>query len=271
MDRANSSSEVAPIPLRDSVPVLDVVDVRKSFGGVHALRGVSLSYDGRRPLGLIGPNGSGKSTLVNVISGIESLDQGNIRFGGQEIGGKAPAAISRLGLRRSFQERAVFDRLTVRQNLLVAARYAKAGHSIPGELGRAQSPEEAVEKIAVEFGLTNIMAVDASGLSFGDARKVGIAMALCGPCGLLLLDEPAAGLNPEEVTDLVRLIRTLSGAGLPLVVIDHNMSFIDDVCDEVLVLDSGNVIARGLVSDVRRDRRVIDVYLGNAGRTGSTS
>ncbi|WP_137113582.1 ABC transporter ATP-binding protein [Mesorhizobium sp. GR13] len=236
--------------------MLSVSGIAKSFGGVHALSGASLQCDAGEIVGLIGPNGAGKSTLVNVVTGFLKPDAGKVALGGREIAGLGPQRISDAGIARTFQNLRVFRELSVRQNVEVA--YLRCRQLRPD---KAQSVN--VDALLAEFALGGLADAPAGSLPYGTQRGMEIARALATAPDILMLDEPAAGLNEEETERLGRkitAIRDRTGAGI--VVIDHDLRFINSICTRLFVMDQGRPIAVGQPDTVWRDPKVIEVYVG---------
>jgi branched-chain amino acid transport system ATP-binding protein len=239
-----------------SVSSVDLVveHVTRSFGGLRAVSDVSLTVREGTIFGLIGPNGAGKTTLFNLVTGIYAPDAGSIRFGGAELRGKRPAKVATAGIGRTFQNIRLFGELTVLENLLVA------GHALGDAAGRAR----AAELLGV-FGLAAASDARPTELSYGDQRRVEIARALMAKPKLLLLDEPAAGMNHVEAEALQARVRRLRDEmHVSIVLVEHNMQVVMGVCDELHVLDHGETIARGTPAEVRADAKVIAAYLGEA-------
>ncbi len=236
--------------------MLAVSEIEKSFGGIHALAGARLECSAGEIVGLIGPNGAGKSTLVNVVTGFLKPDGGSVRLDGHEIAGFEPPRISDAGIARTFQNLRVFRELTVRQNVEVA--YLRC---------RQLRPEKAalvdVDVLLEEFGLSRLANAFAGNLPYGTQRWMEIARALATAPDILMLDEPAAGLNDEETERLGRTIaeiRDRTGAGI--VVIDHDLRFINSICTRLFVMDQGRLVAEGQPASVWADPKVIEVYVG---------
>ncbi|MFI9833152.1 ABC transporter ATP-binding protein [Streptomyces sp. NPDC051913] len=236
------------------MPLLEVSEVTVAFGGNRALDGVGLHADRGRITGLIGPNGAGKSTLFDVVSGLRRPATGKVVLDGRDVTRFGPARRSRHGLARTFQRLELFGRLSVRDNLLVAA-----------ELGpeRKRAPLVADELLA-RLGLTGVADTGADTLPTGVARLVEVGRALAVHPSLLLLDEPAAGQDGEETERFAALLRSLADDGTAVVLVEHDMGLVMSVCDEVYVLDLGKVIAVGPPEVIRSDETVLAAYLGDA-------
>ncbi len=249
-------------PLPASEQSLRATDIRRSYAGVHALQGVTLELRRGEVLGLIGPNGAGKTTLVNIISGHDRPTSGSVTIGEQEITGWPPARRARGGLARTFQHSHAFRGLTVRENVEVAA------------LGVGARRGEARQRAATLLALVGLEAraeTVAASLSHGDERKLGVARALATHPAFVLMDEPAAGLPDAEVPAFaaaVRMVRDEYGAGV--LVIDHNMTLVMDVCDHLHVLDQGRTLAQGTPAEIRSNIDVVSAYLGGGGVTVGT-
>jgi branched-chain amino acid transport system ATP-binding protein len=227
--------------------MLEITDVRKQFGGLAAVDGVSLTVDDGAIVGLIGPNGAGKTTMVNLVSGLLHPDEGTIALGGQRIDGLAPHRIARRGLRRTFQIDSLFPELTVEENIRIggiAHRHVPVAELV--EFVRLGGRESQPAKL----------------LPYGLRRRLAVAIALAGEPRMLLLDEPAAGMNANEAADLAELVRRTRDRGVTVLVIEHNMDFISVLADSVVVMDFGKVIASGATAQVLADPSVIEVYLG---------
>ncbi len=230
--------------------------VSRSFDGVQALRGVSLELGRGEIVGLIGPNGAGKSTLVNVLSGFDRPDTGDVELEGQVITRWSPNRRGRRGLARTFQHSRGFRGLSVRENVEVSA------------LGAGAPPREAArraDELLGRLGLDRYADAPASALAHGDERRLGVARALAMEPRFVLLDEPAAGLPETEVPDFAALVRSIAAdhdAGVLL--IDHNMALIMGTCDRIQVLDQGAVLAEGAPAEIRANLDVAAAYLGEA-------
>ncbi|MFJ3804422.1 ABC transporter ATP-binding protein [Streptomyces sp. NPDC090088] len=235
------------------MPLLDVSGVTVSFGGNRALDGVAMSADRGRITGLIGPNGAGKSTLFDVVSGLRRPSAGRVALDGRDVTRLGPARRCRHGLARTFQRLEPFGRLSVRDNLLVAAELG------PGRRRAAALADELLDRL----GLTGIADTRADNLPTGVARLVEVGRALAVRPALLLLDEPAAGQDGEETERFAALLRSLAADGTAVVLVEHDMGLVMGVCDEVYVLDLGKVIAVGPPEVIRNDETVLAAYLGD--------
>jgi ABC-type branched-subunit amino acid transport system ATPase component len=236
--------------------ILQVEGVRKAFGGLQALDGCSFSVREGSVTGLIGPNGSGKTTMFNVITGYVRPDAGSVRFEGADVTGQQPGRISGLGLGRTFQLTRVFPRLTLLENLQVGsagvARHRRA------ELYSRVRCHELLEFV----GLTRYADELAGTLSYGQRKLVELAIVLAQQPRVVLLDEPAGGINPTLIGQMAERIKELNDTGVTFLVVEHNMEFVMDICHEVSVMERGQVIATGTPEQVRNDPRVLDAYLG---------
>ncbi len=239
-----------------ATPVLELVEVSKRFGGVTAVNGCSIALQEGRIYGLIGPNGSGKTTLFNCITGAEVCDAGAVYLRGRRIHGLAPHRIARLGVGRTFQVIRIFPELTALENLLAASW-----------TGRAASLARASEVLAL-VRLESMAGELAGNLSYGQQKLVEFARTLIMDPVLILLDEPAAGVNRTLLNDLLNAIRRLHGAGRTFLIVEHDMKVVMGLCDHLFVLDHGEKIAEGPPEAIRRDEHVIEAYLGKAHRPG---
>jgi ABC-type branched-subunit amino acid transport system ATPase component len=230
---------------------LDNVGVR--YGGVDALRAVSLAVEPGRVLGLIGPNGAGKTTLVNATTGLAPLTSGAISLDGKRIDGQPPHRIARAGISRTYQNIRLFGALDVRANLAAGA-FARPGRLTAEELAT----------LLERAGIAHVeLAARAGSLPYGDQRRLEIGRALAAAPAVVMLDEPAAGMNPSETTHLVDTIRAIAATGVAVLLIEHDMTLVRAACDSVVVLNFGEVIARGTPSEVARDPVVVEAYLGS--------
>lgn len=245
------------------MPLLEVNWVSKEFDGIRALVEVTFSAEGAEILGIIGPNGAGKTTLFNLISGIFAPSNGEIRFQGKSLKGLKPHQISHLGIGRTFQIVRPFPNLSVKDNVLVAF-----GHRFYPSLSRSVRPRQQSEirkeihGILSKTGLHPYAGQAAKNLPLGLKKRLEIARALALQPRLLLLDEPSAGLRYEESNHLMQLIRQVRDQGIGVLLIEHNMQVVMDLCQRIVVLDHGNKIAEGTPREIRSDLRVIQAYLG---------
>jgi branched-chain amino acid transport system ATP-binding protein len=251
-------------------PLLEVAGLHHWFGGLHAIDGVSFSCRSGAIKALIGPNGAGKSTLFNLVAGSFPPVQGTVAFAGREVTGSPPHRIASLGIARTFQASRLFPGMSVLENVM-AGRYARGRSGfIAGmlRLPSARREERDARRrslgILEHFGLADLADADARSLPFGRQRIVEIARALVGEPRLLLLDEPACGLNIRETERLGELIRGIRSRGVTVLLVEHDMSLVMGISDEVVVLDRGALVAEGTPHEVQADPRVVAIYLGEA-------
>jgi ABC-type branched-subunit amino acid transport system ATPase component len=247
--------------------LIEVDGISKSYGGLQALSRCDLTVPEGSISGLIGPNGSGKTTLFNVITGYERASQGEVRFAGRTITNSTPDRVFALGIGRSFQLTRIFARLTVLENVLVATQ--RSGSWLRGLLRLAgSSSERGRARELLEFvGIARLESEPAGNLSFGQRKLLELASLLAADPAVLLLDEPAGGVNPTLIKHLSGRIRELNEAGKTFLVVEHNMEFVMSLCDRVTVLDQGRTLVSGTPAVVRSDARVLDAYLGAEGVT----
>ncbi|NLY89910.1 MAG: ABC transporter ATP-binding protein [Firmicutes bacterium] len=249
--------------------LLKVEDLSLSFGGLRAVSGFNLEIKPGELVGLIGPNGAGKTTVFNILTGFYQPQEGRVFFDGTEITGLGCHRINRLGIGRTFQNIRLFNELTVLENVKIAYQYA-GGYSWRHTIFRTGSYRRYEQEIA-EWALSRLEILDLAGkaeeiaknLPYGEQRRLEIARALAGRPKLLLLDEPAAGMNPQETMELLELIQWLRQEfSLTILLIEHDMSLVMKLCERILVLDYGMTIAEGSPEEIRNNPRVIEAYLG---------
>jgi branched-chain amino acid transport system permease protein len=233
--------------------MLTLENVSVQYGGVHALRGVSLVVENGHVLGLIGPNGAGKTTLVNATTGLAPLASGTITLESTRIDGSLPHRIARAGIARTYQNIRLFGALDVRGNLAAGA-YAR----------KERLSDTEIVSLLQRAGIQDVdLRAQASSLPYGDQRRLEIARALAAQPRVLMLDEPAAGMNPAETSRLVETIRAIAATGIAVLLIEHDMPLVRAACDGVVVLNFGEVIARGTPAEVARNPVVVEAYLGS--------
>jgi branched-chain amino acid transport system ATP-binding protein len=231
--------------------VLEIHDLRRAFGGIRALAGVSVSVEPREIVGIIGPNGSGKSTVFNVVTGVHAPDAGRVSLLGRDITGWAPHRIARAGLGRTFQIPGLFVNMTVRQNLLTAAVHGD-WKGAPARAG-AVLEELNIEHVADDLART---------LSGGQQRLVEFGRVMMQDPQLILLDEVTAGVHPRLREIILAAVRRLRENGRTFVVIEHDMELVRTICERVIVMDAGEIVARGTFEEIARDEQVVEAYLG---------
>jgi branched-chain amino acid transport system permease protein len=261
---------VRELPLREG-KILEMREITKNFGGTEALAKVSVSVDYHQIVGIIGPNGAGKTTLLNVINGFLTSQGGRVIFQGEDVTSKTPHEMARLGLGRTFQLINLFKGMTVIENVMVGGHLkGRSGILMGGiNLGRPRHEEAMIRNTSMrslEFlGLVDRAYDVVENLSFGEQKLVELARALAMEPELLLLDEPAAGLNSAETERLSDILRRIRERGITIVLVEHNMPLVMGLSDLVFVLDFGREIAFGTPEEVSRDKEVIRAYLGQEG------
>ena len=249
--------------------LLELRAVDKIFGGLHAVRGVSFQVEKGAIFGLIGPNGAGKTTLFNVITGVYTPEHGQILFQGKDIAGLKPALIAERGVARTFQNIRIFRTMTVAENVMVAGHHLHKANIVDAMLRTRgyERDEKALAKRAHELlevlGLAELAGEVAGSLPYGSQRRLEIARGLMLSPQLLLLDEPAAGMNSQEARTLNEQIRFLRDQlGLTVVLVEHNMAVVMNVCETIHVVDHGETIAEGTPSEIKVHLKVLAAYLG---------
>ena len=250
---------------------LAIEDVSVDFGGIHALSGVSFGLEAGSIVGLIGPNGAGKSTLLNCISGIARPTRGRVRLGDTVLSQMSSAAVARRGIGRVFQHPELVAELSVHDNLLIACHLA-LDYGLVSELlrlpGVRQQERAAAQKVAAvlaRLGIADSAEARVGSLPYGHRKLIDLGRALLMDISFLLLDEPIAGLNDGEIARLREILLGLRGEfGLGILVVEHNVPFVSGLCDRLVVLDLGQLIANGPPAEVLADARVMSSYLGEA-------
>ena len=232
-------------------PILTVRDLHKHFGGIKAANGVTLEVNRQEIAGLIGPNGSGKSTLFSLVSGTAAPDSGQIRFEGHEVAGKNAHVVARLGLARTFQIPALFDNMTVTENLLAAAAE-----------GHWQGAHERAAETLSLLRLEHVADNRASDLSGGQQKLLEFGRVVMRQASLILLDEVTAGVHPNIRKIILEAITRLRERGITFLIIEHDMEMVRSVCDRIIVMDSGRVVTSGTFNDIVRNSEVMQTYLG---------
>jgi branched-chain amino acid transport system ATP-binding protein len=236
--------------------------VTRFFGALGAVNGVTLSVERRERRAIIGPNGAGKTTLFNLITGHLAPTAGRILFQGRDITGLAPHRVARQGISRSFQRTNLFPRLTVRENLrLAAAADGRGSFRLFGSVARLAAPLARAQEVARAVGLAERLDDDVARLSYGEQRQLEVGVALATRPQLLMLDEPTAGMSPEETQRMTRLLAALPRE-VTILIIEHDMDVVFSLADRITVLHYGEVLADGPPDAVRADARVYEVYLG---------
>ena len=248
--------------------LLEVHKLSKIFGGVRAVQNVSFAVDPGLVYSVIGPNGAGKTTLFNLITGIYTPSEGEIRLDGQPVNGMAPHQLARLGVARTFQNLQVCMNMSALDNVMVGAHLQldrnliKAMLRWPALGKRDRALRDEARELMAFVGLSAFESAMADSMPYGALKRLEIARALAAKPRLLFLDEPAAGLNPKETADIDELVRKLADSGITVVLVEHDMKMVMNISDRILVLDYGKKLAEGSADEVRRNPDVIAAYLG---------
>jgi branched-chain amino acid transport system ATP-binding protein len=247
-----------------TAPLLATDALSRAFGALSALNRVSFEIAPRERRAIIGPNGAGKTTLFNVITGQLAPTSGRILLDGAPIGGLAPHAVARRGISRSFQRNNLFPKLAVQENLRLAAAVGAPGTwDLLGSVTRRRGPLDRAREVAEIVGLADRLGEPAGRLSYGEQRQLEVGVALATAPRLLLLDEPTAGMSPEETQRMTRMLEALP-RDVTLLIIEHDMDVVGSLADRVTVLHHGEVLTEGTFAEVKADPRVYEVYLGHA-------
>lgn len=250
--------------------LLELNGITKSFRGIKAVRDASFTVEPGSITGVIGPNGSGKSTTIDCLSGFQRPDAGVVRLAEENITGLAPAEIARRGLVRTFQAVRVYDSYNLLDNLLVVEAPFR-GLNWFDALARTRAfrdrhavAEHRARELIDSVGLTRLIEAPASVLSYGQKKLLAFAAAMMAAPKIIVLDEPVAGVNPTRVNEVAEILRRANRSGITFLIVEHNVEFINDLCDKVVVLDQGVKLTEGTPQEVHRDARVLDAYLGLA-------
>ncbi len=241
--------------------LLQATGISKAFGGIQALNACSISVEQGSITGLIGPNGSGKTTLFNVITGYERQDAGQVEFNGVDISRSGPSRIFELGVGRTFQLTRIFPRLTVTENMHVAIK-RKGFASLFGGWSASNERDRALQLLQF-VGLTHLKDAPAGSLSYGQRKLLELAFILIAEPKMVLLDEPAGGINPTLIGQLGERIRELNRQGVTFLIVEHNMEFVMGLCNHVMVMHRGSKLAEGTPAEVRANPAVLEAYLGD--------
>ncbi len=252
---------------------LEIAGLDKNFGGLHAVNNVSFAVPHGSLTAVIGPNGAGKTTVFNLVTGLYRPDAGEVRFYGASLLDLNPVQVASAGLIRTFQSARIYPGMTARENVLAGAHLHLRASAMAQMLwlGAARREERELaaraDALLELVGLAAFRDVAATDLPMGGQKLLEVVRALMARPRLLLLDEPAAGLNDAETAELAELLRAIRDAGISVVVVEHNMSLVMGVADQVIVLDAGTVVASGTPRDIQQDARVIAAYVGSEGAT----
>ena len=251
------------------MPILQVKDLDKNFGGIKAVNNLTFHVSQGEILGLIGPNGAGKTTVFNVISGTFPPTSGSITYQGKEISGLKPHKIAQMRIVRTFQQTSLFNKMTVRENMIVAGHFQSGVGVLESifnfkrlQLKTAKQMEEN-NKILNRLGLNEFQDVLPSNLPYGYQKSLGIALALASNPSLLLLDEPVAGMNPEETIQMMKILQDIRNEGITILLVEHDMKMVMGICDRLVVISFGSKLTEGKPEEVRNDPVVIKAYLGS--------
>ncbi len=258
-----------------TMALLEIANMTKTFGGLKAISDVTFSLEKGRIVSIIGPNGAGKTTFFNTLTGIYKPDGGTINFNGRSLVGLRPDQIAARGIARTFQNIRLFPDMTVIENILVGMHIhfkqspLQTLFRLPGFKREEAEAEKKAAQLMQYVGLKRVENELAKNLPYGAQRRLEIARALAADPLLLLLDEPAAGMNPQETEDIVRLFREIkSDMGITILLIEHDMRVVMNISEDICVMDYGEKIAQGSPQEIRADKRVIEAYLGRGAVAG---
>ncbi len=250
--------------------ILKVDGLCKSFSGVRAVRDASFEVEAGSITGLIGPNGSGKSTTIDCLSGFQRLNAGRVELGGADITGFNAASVARAGLVRTFQNVRVYDSYNLLDNLLVADasfrdhNWFDALLRTPSYRRTSTAAQDRARELIELVGLTRLIDAPATVLSYGQKKLLAFAAAMMARPRLIVLDEPVAGVNPTRVNEVAEILRKANASGISFLIVEHNVEFINSLCDKVVVFEQGAKLTEGTPDQVRNDPRVLEAYLGMA-------
>jgi len=248
--------------------LLKIESITKIFGGLKALQGVSFSIAAGEITGIIGPNGAGKTTLFNIVTGIYDPTSGKVYYGGKDITGFAPEKLARLGMVRTFQGIELFGQMTVLENVMVGLHTKSqsgiivSALKLPGHLREERHIRERAISWLEFAGIAELAHMKAANLPFGKGRLLEIARAMAIEPQIILLDEPAAGLNSRETSDLAMLIKRIKDSGITVALVEHDMELVMGICSHIVVLNLGHKLAEGTPRQIQEDEKVIMAYLG---------
>ena len=245
--------------------MLKTTNVSKSFGGIHAVDNCSCRVEQNRITGLIGPNGAGKTTLFDLITGFINADRGSITFMNQDITNKETHTIANRGISRTFQQVRLFKHLTIREHLYMAMDNEDT--PLFKNIFRSSKDtekERQAQQVLERVGLKKSLDTYAHNLSYGQRKLLDLAMALVKPHKFLMLDEPVAGVNPFVRQEIKKILLSLKKQGATVLVIEHDMDFVMDICDTIIVLDAGKVLKEGRPKEIQNDKKVLEAYLGES-------
>jgi ABC-type branched-subunit amino acid transport system ATPase component len=254
--------------MREDFPLLKIDSITKIFGGLKALDNVSFAIRAGEITGIIGPNGAGKTTLFNIVTGIYSPTSGKVFYEGKDITGFPPEKLARLSMVRTFQGIELFGRMTVLENVMVGLHTKSRSGIIASALkfpGHIQEERRIRERAGswLEFaGIADLANTEAANLPFGKGRLLEIARAMALEPHIILMDEPAAGLNSRETSDLADLIKKIKDSGITVALVEHDMDLVMEICNRIVVLNLGHKLAEGSPREIQEDEKVITAYLG---------